>query len=374
MMSAVDCQFCGCANTVPLPRFDSGRAVLSDGRLVLRSVGRRSCFSCGGAFLWPRPTEKEITGWYTDSYRLPNAAPNATMVRATAYAKWIVGVLGNRRPTRIFEFGAGSGALMRCLSDRFPDAELEGYDLAAVENIQLSERITLYSGQAESVPVSPADLIVSVNVIEHVSNPIEFLRAMKKRALPRAELVIICPQGETPNMELVFLDHLSSFTPLAMAHCARGAGLTIAATAPAPREIGDFRLYRFCQMTQPAIQELAEIGNLAAERSAYLSAWQRIDAELERRLSGGGAIAAFGAGQMASLLRAYAPRSWALVSHLELDCPADAWNLGKPVRPYLPSGTGTLLLAVAPQGQALLARRFNTAGRTVVRFDDLIAR
>jgi len=76
---------------------------------------------------------------------------------------------------------------------------------------------------------------------------------------------------------------------------------------------------------------------------------------------------------MAALLRAYAPRIWARLDHLEIDDPPEAWPLDKPVKRYDPDSRREALLAVSPRSQPAVARRLAADGRAAVRFDDLIS-
>ena len=84
----------------------------------------------------------------------------------------------------------------------------------------------------------------------------------------------------------------------------------------------------------------------------------------------------FGAGQMAALLRAYAPRLWDQVGLLIVDDISEAWKFDKPVSTYSDSKRSLLgaavVVATAPSLQAQLANRLASDGLTAVRFDDII--
>jgi hypothetical protein len=73
---------------------------------------------------------------------------------------------------------------------------------------------------------------------------------------------------------------------------------------------------------------------LLSERRSYLCAWSKLDDTLLPRLSSGPRLIAFGAGQMATVLRAYAPRTWERIEAIMLDDVSESWTLDKPVEAY----------------------------------------
>src|ERR1700737_4689684 len=113
----------------------------------------------------------------------------------------------------------------------------------------------------------------------------------------------------------------------------------------------------------------------SSDAIAYLTAWKELDVSLERQLTVADKPAqAFGAGQMAALLRAYAPRSFARLKRFLLDHPEEAWPLGPAVR-Y--DGANTLdgwvtLAAVHPSAQEAVAARIRGDGGMAVTLPSTI--
>jgi hypothetical protein len=89
-------------------------------------------------------------------------------------------------------------------------------------------------------------------------------------------------------------------------------------------------------------------------------------------------IAMFGAGQMAALLRCYAPQTWEKVALLLTDNIQDAWDLGKPVALYSSHkssvGKRLVIVATAPNSQEKVALRLSQDEVAAIRFDDLVMR
>jgi SAM-dependent methyltransferase len=92
----------------------------------------------------------------------------------------------NFLPSSIVEIGCGSGAILSALRSYYPQALLAGYDIApeasrfwsdaSVNGIRLE--LADYLLLDEPVP----DLILVLDVLEHLGNPWEFLVQLQKRA------------------------------------------------------------------------------------------------------------------------------------------------------------------------------------------------
>ena len=110
-------------------------------------------------------------------------------------------------PRSIFEVGCGSGALLREFSTLWPEALCFGIDPALPGPVRSDSKLQLERGFLEDVPndIRTFDLIVAVNVIEHVSSPAEFLSCLQARLSPIGRMLIVCPSAEPPNAELLFL-------------------------------------------------------------------------------------------------------------------------------------------------------------------------
>jgi SAM-dependent methyltransferase len=92
----------------------------------------------------------------------------------------------NLRPERITEVGCGSGAVLVALRRAFPDATMEGYDIAPdaqrfwSENSKSGISFTLGDYLELDTPVPDALLIV--DVLEHLGNPWDFLARLRHRS------------------------------------------------------------------------------------------------------------------------------------------------------------------------------------------------
>ncbi len=372
-----NCPLCG-GNSTALPLPHASQSMLSDGRIIARALAKLSCMACGAAFHASETSGPDIREIYHSGYALAGAAPKSDAARARAYCRWIQGECST--PGSILEIGCGSGALLKEMLSAWPAAKGCGIDPALPAADRSDDRIRLERGFVEDIPQDwqGFDLIVAVNVVEHVSSPGAFLAALQPRLTPTGKIVIVCPAAEPPNLELLFFDHLYSLTPAALRAASKPASLVARKQTSAPPEIGDFQMLVFD--ADDALGTSARWDgpspDLAARRQSYLKRWSELDRTLLDRSKSGARLVAFGAGQTAAMLRAYAPRIWARVGLLMLDDIKEAWTLGPPIASYPDAvqnlGAAEVLIAASPHAQRAIAERLRNDGMRPIEWNDLI--
>ena len=373
-----DCPLCGGLRLhLPIPLV--GRSVVSDGRVLEVSLEKASCLSCGLVSHVDPLCGDTIQNVYRDNYALNSTSPSSDRHRAENYAEVLTQLITPAK--KVLEIGCGSGALLRELETRWPEASLFGIDPALPDGRTQNERIRFERGFFETYAAGECiDLIFAVNVIEHVSSPKTLFTRVAGLLSSGGQFAIICPAANPPNLELVIYDHLHTFTSHAFAIAARSTGFTVTRQIDRVERLGDFQFIIFRRSGINTIEELPrsreEAVSLAASRAAYLRAWCNLEATLLSRAAFASRIVLFGAGQMAALLRAYAPRIWDQVELLVVDNISDAWRFDRPVSGYSDSKRSledaAVLVATAPSIQAQLANRLGSDGLRAVRFDDII--
>jgi SAM-dependent methyltransferase len=368
------CAICGAADIYALPIPHDERSVLSDGRILPRPLAKLGCRACGATFHAVAPPPEEVQGFFDDAYSLPSASPEADRARGAAYAAWITSISGPLGASRLLEVGCGSGALLDALTERHPQLPALGLDPACpAERRGENGRPVLRKGRVDDLPDDESfDVVVAVNVVEHTPDPRAFLAQIGGRLRPGGRMFLVHPSAAPPNVELLFFDHLTTFTPAALA-AVLPEGLRIAEHHDAPQTIGDFQL-AIVTGANAAPTRLPFASDLEAKRRRHLQAWRQMDAALLRRSKGATSLRLFGATQTASLVRAYAPQVWARTESLAVDQPHDAWLLDRDVVAYdrlRPDPGKPMIVAVAPGRQAAVAQRLTRDGHAAIIWDDL---
>jgi hypothetical protein len=103
-------------------------------------------------------------------------------------AHWIAEILSrnNVSPAHIVEIGTGSGEILVNLKAKFPAARLEGYDISpqayAIAAPKASDGLTFHHADYFTAEDAAPDLLMAIDVFEHVDDYMGFLRLMQPRA------------------------------------------------------------------------------------------------------------------------------------------------------------------------------------------------
>jgi SAM-dependent methyltransferase len=155
------------------------------------------CGSCGALSLNPMPDEATLRSYYNDAYSVP---PERYVRQTAQNAPLILKELGERLPGKgkLLEVGCSYGSFLDA-------ARREGWDAAGIELDDRAARhgrenlsLKILAGTLESEMgrlEPPYDAIVTFHVIEHLRDPIEFLK--RCRELLREGGVLIL---KTPNV------------------------------------------------------------------------------------------------------------------------------------------------------------------------------
>jgi SAM-dependent methyltransferase len=360
------CPACDAPDAFGLPIPVADRSVLSDGRIVRRPLDKICCRECGLVRHRTRLTDTEVGKIYATDYSLPMRAGSADEARGRVYAAIVAEAIGGMDNCRRFlDVGCGSGTMLRALLGLGRETSFWGVDPALPSPIvELDDRLTMVRGTLATAGAEweAFDAIASVNTIEHSADPIAFLRDLGDRLRSDGRIVVVCPAACPANIELLFFDHLWTITPAAMACFADRAGLDIVTC----RLLGgaSFGFQLFVLEKSAAAQGGIAIGS-SGDFGSYLGAWRGLDEAWSAELADvSRPVQAFGAAQMAALLRGYAPRTWEQVERLVVDDPAEAWQLGSVVgyEPAVHSGGWVTLVAVHPAAQEAVAARIRADG------------
>lgn len=137
-------------------------------------------------------------------------------------AEQIHAALGGWRPQTICEVGCGAGEILRVLHDKVSESTIVGYDVSptaiALAAARSTQRLTFKVGHA-SDDEEHYDLMLVIDVIEHVPDPVDFLRQLAGKAtrfllhIPLDISVASAIRGRELLEKRAVLGHIHSFSP-----------------------------------------------------------------------------------------------------------------------------------------------------------------
>ena len=374
------CPICGGREWLPLDDVRPDRSVRTDGGIVPVPLGKYHCTGCGLAY---RPTtEQALSELYSESYQLYANRPGAEQFDRGRYvnlADGIVEAWGRADPPgRVLEVGCGDGSLLEAVAQRWPGAACVGLEpsLTAVEAAKIRGRNIFQGVLGEALPLGIAeggfDLVYTVHVIEHTSDPAGFLKAAAALVKDGGRMVVTCPDGAAPQAELVHSDHLYSMTPAHLAGFAAMAGLEVLEQADCPggasAEVSQLMICSPGPIAPASHRKYGGLTVLYDQRQAYIAEWRGLEARLMSALDPDAELYCFGAGGWASNIAGYCPDLWEDVVACAVDGGGDAEVQGKAMRDYAALAGRRLqfVIAVNPASQAKLAERLTHHGHRVL--------
>lgn len=377
-MTGDDCRICGRDVWASLGKV-AGRSLLSDGRIVDYPLARVACAHCGVARHAAPPTPARVAAFYDDAYALYDNPIGGFFEdkRQQKYAAWLTERLGVADARSLFEIGCGNGSLMYLLRDAVPGLAVAGIEPAggAVAHGRSVGLDIAQGGFADMAADRSADVVIAINVIEHVGDPVALLRHAARVAGADGRVVIVHPDGERPSSELLFVDHLHSFTKAAIVAAAERAGLNLRVSERAPDALGPFVGHVLSVARGEWRDDWPMMDRLQQARRGALADWAALDARLGERLAPFAHVRCFGTGEAAAMLRCYAPEAWRRIEGFVVDAaPGDFDGRAVGVLSDLPpSADMAVLLALREDVQAAVGDRLAALGYRPIRWDDLVA-
>ena len=201
------------------------------------ALAMRACHSCG--FVWNESFDSSIS-IYDSAYDNDQMQSSHFQEHADAMAQTIISRLSSRS-LNLVEVGCGQGLFISRLVNegekRF--ASLSGFDPAwrghPVPGVRMHG--CYFGPQALPLLQGSADIVVSRHTIEHVPDPLTFLRTIRESMSMDREARLFL---ETPDLEWIlrnfqfqdfFYEHCSLFTPKSIRFALESAGFEVVETS-----------------------------------------------------------------------------------------------------------------------------------------------
>lgn len=217
----------------------------SDILFTVYSYPVHECQTCKLQYLWPQPTDEDLTRIYSENYffgKDVGELEQSRLKRATAnlYLDQIEKRVGNPVGKKLLEIGCGNGDFLHEASKRgFEVSGLEYSRSAAEEaNAKLSAHSVIV-GSADTIdlPLGYYDVVVGCDVIEHVRDPRKFSERIYNSLKPKGLFYCVTPSRASLSAKLMGErwveykeEHLFYFDPKNIARLFQQAGFRLAET------------------------------------------------------------------------------------------------------------------------------------------------
>ena len=193
----------------------------------------RICENCGLVFQSPRMSSKKLDAFYKEGYRThaqeSEEPTKKDLVMQRERAKYSTSLITSKitKVERHLDIGSSSGALLQAIQEAYQSATVGIEPGDVYRRFSESQGLTIYPSLSD-LPndIAPFDLITMMHVVEHLPDPVQYLRSLRSDySLPRGYLLI-----EVPNLlehEALELGHLYAFTPSTLRETVRQAGFEV---------------------------------------------------------------------------------------------------------------------------------------------------
>ena len=379
-----ECIACGSSDWRPLPPPGVQRMITTAGKLVTTGFGKCQCGACG-AVQKLEGGRLADTNYYERQYTYYDrpGAQSFDVVRYRALARWVDDAVSPLRPRRVFDVGCGRGGTMQFLRESWSDARFSGLEPSA-DAVAAARALgfDVAEGRISSdMPVRETfDLVFSNNVLQHTLDPVDFIKAQARLLSEDGILVLSCPDGTKPSVELLMADQNFSLSPAHLDALAVRAGMTVLRRLPCPG--GPLRNEQLVVLRRANAQDKstaprpdrAAIEASYAALVSYLNAWAGLDARLATEVAAARRVFNFGGGLWSYVLAAHCPQYWARVECCLVDGFAGRC-IDKDVKPFenvVLAPDDVVVLGTNPYVQLKLIERLKGAGVHAVSWDDII--
>lgn len=380
------CVVCDATSWLPLYSPNPDRSLTTAGLVLEVPLGKAHCAGCGVA----QKVYEEALGQhnfyekdYQGYYDRPASAPYHRK-RYQTMVEWILHGIAPHRPASILDVGCGQGGCLVALGEACPEAVLTGLE-PSVDNARQARRLGFeVFGQrlgTDTLPEARYDLAVAIYVLQHVLDPVDFLRGVGAVLHDGGLAAIVVPNGDRPNIELLWSDQNYAFTGGHLAILAKRAGLDFLALHPSPEGLSASWLAilgknpRQTPVHPGIVPPQTDTAALYAAREKYLRGFTRLDAFLCRQTARKRRVVNFGASFWSSLLAVYCPGYWRRVDVCAVD--GDSGRLlDKEVvdmASLVLTDQDAVVPGLAKAGQEALRSRFAASPAAYVPWHDQIA-
>lgn len=250
------------------------------------------CLACEHRWLAPIPDGKELAEHYNNAYAVPREGYIAgAKIKARELAPVITALAP--RPGKMLEVGCSYGALLNAFHDLGWDVDGVEIDARAAQYARENYGINVIGGtleQAASRLRPPYDIVMMYHVIEHVTDPVAFLRHVRSLLGDKGVLVLKTPNAASTACQLtsgwwewaLAPEHVHLYSPRSLAKLFARTGFATRDTvtrqgdaSPTPYQVAQATVKRLIGVNRQGPTAAADNG-VAATPALRTRGWYQV--------------------------------------------------------------------------------------------------
>ena len=380
------CDICDTSSWLKLPDPVKSHSVTTSGKMVKQPLGKSLCSKCGfvqrNQFLFLGHSE-----YYQEDYASYYERPGTEDYHKKRYqslAEWMSRYLPDTFEFKtMLDVGCGQGWMMDAMLSRYPGIEISGIEPSRHNaTIAIRKGYQILETKIEQSTVSDTfDLVYSNNVLQHVNDAGEFLSNMKMRLSDKGVIIVTCPDGSRPSIDLLWSDHNYSFLPehlLKLGHELNFETVYVTQSPDNP-SLPPAQLLLLTNNPGYSGTEIAEnqtpvrdINHDYRSKVEYLLSFRKLNEYLVQKISGFSTVYNFGASYWTSVIAAYCPDYWNRVEACVIDTQDNVTEfMGKRIvglNTVKDADHVVIVLGTAPTSHEWLANRLQDYA-SIIRWD-----
>jgi SAM-dependent methyltransferase len=307
----INCWICKSSKVLEL-NISEKKSLVTDGTILKQQLSKVQCINCG-LFFNSNPIA-------INNYHRSTGNSKWEIQRHKDIAKNISNLIEKifyKKKISVLEIGGGNSLTSHFLSKiskKLSVTCLETY----TENHALKSGVECLKLNLENYfPKKKFEFVFSVNVIEHVNNPVKHIKYIDKLLSEKSFILLCCPTQTKISYETLFIDHFFHFSEKSFKMIANKAGFVL------DKEfISSWDKFTHCYLLKKAKKQ-KKIKNRISPitaiklRKIIVDKFRILDDQLLNKLINfKGNVYLFGAGEFSQIIRCYAPKSFDRFSSL----------------------------------------------------------
>lgn len=214
------------------------QSITSDSDMIDKKISNQICTRCGNIFN-ESGSRNTVASFYSDSYKLMDQSSEAETKFFSdriniSHSKMMLNILMENvflpKQGSVIDIGCGKGNFLFEFSKVKPKWKLNGIEISKNALIHARQKLPqadLQEGLFKNDFDKKFNLVIALNVLEHLENPLDFLKDVVSILEDNGNVLLDVPNFKVNPADLFVYDHLIHFTKETLENLLTMSGLKI---------------------------------------------------------------------------------------------------------------------------------------------------